>query len=233
MGDHIATVSITADFGITGSEISVSSVVKANALWISTGTSPRKFHVAEGDWSLQWAGANNTRLLLSQDTSGTPGGTLEWQQLGSIQARMKSGTTGFSFNSSTGGAGKPIGTSPRWLFNSLDSDQNRIEIRPDGNAQVYIRDDSQMQFIGPGTDPIIDWATSGELQLNDALIRIEEGLIIDGGPLTSPLRTNTELRAITPSVGEQYFNTTVGKMFYSTGTAQGAFAASDDYTAGP
>ncbi|MHB9156014.1 MAG: hypothetical protein ACYC5N_10070, partial [Endomicrobiales bacterium] len=42
------------------------------------------------------------------------------------------------------------------------------------------------------------------------------------------------LRLITPAqAGQMYFNINVNKIFISTGTAQGAFAASDNYTVGP
>jgi len=47
-------------------------------------------------------------------------------------------------------------------------------------------------------------------------------------------RTAVQLQGITPTaVGQMYWNSNAVKIFVSTGTDLGSFAASDNYTQGP
>lgn len=70
--------------------------------------------------------------------------------------------------------------------------------------------------------------------LNVENFRLNGSITQMGTALRLYSRTAAQLQALAPSaVGEMYWNSDAKKIFVSTGTTAGSFAASDDYTVGP
>ncbi len=87
-------------------------------------------------------------------------------------------------------------------------------------ASIRYEGESLQIFINSGTLKAID--------IND------DATVTFTGAIQLSKKTAVQLRTIIPKdVGEIYFNINVNKVFSSTGTNVGAFAASDDYLVGP